>query len=105
MIPAGLGPIGPAIIARKRRQLIATFRTHGATSPASARTLEELGLDHGTLFRIQEHRHVLQDAGGGRYYLDEAREAAVSRTRRLILAAVVLVVAVAAAFSLLNGKG
>ncbi|MBK9550537.1 MAG: hypothetical protein IPO52_15920 [Gemmatimonadetes bacterium] len=86
MIPAGLGPVGPALIARKRRQLIAAFRSHGATSPTTARTLEELGLGHGMLVRIQEHRHVLVDAGGGRYYLDEAREAAVSRTRRLILA-------------------
>lgn len=90
MIPAGLGPIGPAIIAGKRRKLIATFRHHGATSAATARTLEELGLDRGMLLRIQEHRHVLQDAGGGRYYLDEAREAAVSRTRRLVLGIVML---------------
>lgn len=90
MIPPGLGPIGPAIIARKRRHLIAAFRTHGATSPATARTLEELGLGHGTLVRIQEHRHVLVDAGNGRFYLDEAREAAVSRTRRLLLGAILL---------------
>ncbi|MBP6570443.1 MAG: hypothetical protein KA226_03420 [Gemmatimonadales bacterium] len=96
MIPAGLGPIGPAIVARKRRQLIATFRTHGATSPASARTLKELGLGHGMLVRIQEHRQVLVEVGEGRFYLDEAREAAVSRTRRLMLGAVVLVVAIGA---------
>jgi|CXWL01.1.fsa_nt_gi hypothetical protein len=97
MIPAGLGPIGPAIIARKRRQLIAAFRSNGATSPATARTLEELGLGHGMLVRIQEHRHVLVDVGEGRFYLDEAREAAVSKTRRLMLGVVVLVVAVGAA--------
>jgi hypothetical protein len=46
--------------------------------------------------RIQEHRHVLVDVGQGRFYLDEAREAAVSRTRRLILGAVMLVVAIGA---------
>ena len=91
MIPAGLGPIGPAIIARKQRQLIAAFRSHGAISPATARTLEELGLGHGMLVRIQEHRHVLVDAGQGRFYLDEVGEAAVSRTRRLLLGALVLV--------------
>ncbi|MBP9897049.1 MAG: hypothetical protein KBF28_01625 [Gemmatimonadales bacterium] len=96
MIPAGLGPVGPALIARKRRQLIAAFRSHGATSPTTARTLEELGLGHGMLVRIQEHRHVLVDVGQGRFYLDEAREAAVSRTRRLILGAVMLVVAIGA---------
>lgn len=90
MIPAGLGPIGPAIIARKRRHLLATFRRHGATSPATARTLDELGLGHGMLVRVQEHRHVLVDAGGGRFYLDEEREAAVARTRRLLAAAFIL---------------
>ncbi len=95
MMPAGFGPIGPALIARKRRQLLATFRTQGATTPASARTLEELGLDRGMLVRIQEYRHVLQDVGDGRYYLDEAREAAVSKTRRLVLG-IVVVVAIAA---------
>lgn len=96
MIPPGLGPIGPALVARKRRRLIATFRSHGATSPATARTLDELKLGHGMLVRIQEHRHVLVDAGDGRFYLDEAREAAVSRTRRLLLAAIVLLMAVGA---------
>ncbi|MEI2719993.1 MAG: hypothetical protein V9E87_07600 [Gemmatimonadales bacterium] len=103
MIPSGLGPIGPAIIARKRRHLIAAFRGQGATSPASARTLDELGLGHGMLVRIQEHRHVLVDAGEGRFYLDEAREAAVSRIRRLMLGAVVLVVAAGAV--LLSQRG
>ncbi|MBP6443359.1 MAG: hypothetical protein KA267_05010 [Gemmatimonadales bacterium] len=48
------------------------------------------------LVRIQEHRQVLVEVGEGRFYLDEAREAAVSRTRRLMLGAVVLVVAIGA---------
>ncbi|MFH1688912.1 MAG: hypothetical protein ABIE42_01580 [Candidatus Eisenbacteria bacterium] len=81
------------VVARKRKRIIRAFREHGATSPETAKSLVEVGLSDGFLVHVMKLRHVIVNVGGDRFYLDTAREQAVERTRRVVLAVVVLLVA------------
>lgn len=91
--PAILG----AVVAKRRRELIAKFRAAGATSRDRARSAEELSVTPGSpLFRVQVGRGVLVEAEGGLYYLDEAAAERADRLRRwLLLAVLALAVALA----------
>lgn len=82
-------PIAAVVISRKRRALLDALRRAGATAPAGAVPLAQAGIEPSMLLEIQKLRGVVVDAGGGRFYLDEAREAEAATGRR-ILAAVLL---------------
>jgi hypothetical protein len=71
-----------AIILGKERRMVNRLRLAGATSPAQARTLEELGLSDGLILRRLRHRAVIRHAGPDSYYLDEESWNAVRRSRR-----------------------
>jgi hypothetical protein len=71
-----------AAILAKERRMVSRFRAAGASSPAQARTLDELGISRGIILRRLRERAVIRDAGGQRYYLDEPSWAAVRRSRR-----------------------
>lgn len=90
-LASGSGAVAAGIIARKRRTIVRAFREHGATSPETARSLTELGLSEGPLLHGMRLRHVIVDVGSDRFYLDTAREQAVDRTRRVVVAVVALV--------------
>lgn len=91
---SGSGAVAAGLIARKRRKIIRAFREHGATSPETARSLAEVGLSEGLLLHVMKLRHLIVNVGGGRFYLDAARERAVERSRRVAIAVVTLVVVV-----------
>lgn len=85
-----------AIVAKKRRRVIRAFAQAGATSPETAKTLEELGVHDSLILQVQKMRGVIVPVDGERFYLDEARELEVARKRRaivLIAVAVILVLA------------
>jgi hypothetical protein len=71
-----------AVILAKERRMVARFRAAGAVSDASARPLDDLGIDRGVILRRLRERAVIRDAGGERYSLDEPSWAAVRRSRR-----------------------
>lgn len=89
--PAAIG----VMVAKRRRELLARFRSVGATSEETARAAEELRVSPGSpMFRIQLGRGVLVETADGRYYLDEAAAERAERLRRgLLLALLVLAVA------------
>jgi hypothetical protein len=84
----------PVIIIRRERDVVASYRGAGATSPETARSPEELDLSHRLAFDRLVRRAVLRDAGGGRYYLDEASWKATNGMRRrfIIIALAILLV-------------
>lgn len=83
-----------AVLLGRERRLVSTFAARGATSPESARTLQELGVSDGLILHRLEKRAVVRRADG-RYYLDEKSWEAVRRGRRRavsVLGAIVLAV-------------
>ncbi len=82
-----------AIRVWKVRRIFVRFRAAGATSPESARSLAELGIEPSRTLARLERRNLLRELPEGRYYLDEIAYEKWTR-RRLVLAAVLLVVLV-----------
>ena len=99
-----MGAAAVAIVHRREREVVDAFRRHGALSPATARDLDWLGVDPGSLGFTRLHRRaVVREATPGAYYLDEEVWAAVHDTRRRIGFIVLLVVALAAIVVLTSG--
>jgi hypothetical protein len=91
-----MGAIAAAAILHKEKEIIATFRGAGATSPARGKTAAALGVHEGVAFRKLCRRRVLRDAENGGHYLDEPSWEAL-RALRQRLALTLLGVAVALA--------
>ena len=85
-----------AIVAKKRRRVIRAFAQAGATSPETAKTLDELGVHSSLILQVQKMRGVIVPVDGDRYYLNEARELEVARKRRVIVLIVIAVILVLA---------
>ena len=86
-----------AVIIRKEKDLIAHFRGAGALSPATAKSVTELGVDTRLAWSILEARAIIREAGEGLYYLDEpAWVAHQKRRRRIAMTMLVIVLAVLA---------
>ena len=81
-----------AILIRKEKDVVRVYRLAGSTSPAAARTPDDLGVHHRVAFDILVRREVLRDVGDGRYYLDEARWAALRVMRRRLAAGILIIV-------------
>ncbi len=90
-----------AVILIKERHMVEALERAGATSPAAARTLDDLGavgIDaEGFAWRRLRDRAVVREAAPGAYYVDiEVWEATRRQRRRLIFVMLVLVFVVAA---------
>lgn len=94
-----MGATVTAVIVLKERQIVAAFRSGGATSAASAATPASLGVPEHGIFRRLRNRAVLREARPGLFYLDEPSWEALGRLRRRI-AFVVVVAALALALAL-----
>src|SRR6266498_3382015 len=83
-----------AVMRMQEREVVDDFRAVGATSPATARGFEEIGLfSENALARLRA-RAVIREAEPGRYYLDEEVWSAVRRQRqRMALVMLILVLA------------
>ncbi|MBL8745246.1 MAG: hypothetical protein JNK58_02700 [Phycisphaerae bacterium] len=87
MPPVIVVPVG--VIAR-RNKVVRRFAGAGALRPESARNLDELGLTHGDAVRHMIKDGVLREVPGGRFWLDEAANAALHRRNLWYVAGVVL---------------
>jgi len=90
-----------AIILRKERDIVNTFRGAGATSANAARDPGELGIERRVPFRLLEKHAVLRDAGDGRFYVDEPSWNALRSMRHrlaFVLIALVVIVFIAGGF-------
>ena len=83
-----------AVIQRKEREIVNTFRGAGATSADRARDPSELGVAKHLAFERLTRRAVLREAGAGKYYLDEPSWNALRGIRRR-LAIVMLAIIIA----------
>jgi hypothetical protein len=88
-----MGAAVAAVIAARERQTVEVFRAAGATSPASARLVSDLGVDPDGIGmrRLREHA-VIRQAQPGLYYLDEEVWQALRRMRRRIVLVMLIVV-------------
>lgn len=81
----------------KHKKFINRFIDTGTVNPQSARSLEELDLRTGLIFRRLLNRKVLIEFGNGRYYLDEDNLAKYNKIRRIrflvvIVALIILII-------------
>jgi hypothetical protein len=89
----------PMIIAKTRR-IIRRFEEADATSPRKARTIDELGLYHGLIFKRLLKQGVIIEASPRRYYLSRENTIEYERVRQtrikimLVIMAVIVIIAV-----------
>ena len=89
-----MGAAAVVILMRERR-IVEAFERAGATSPALARTADDVGVDpQGNDWRRLTEREVVRSAGDGRFYLDRDVWLAVGRSRRRMVAVLMVVVVV-----------
>jgi hypothetical protein len=84
-----------AILLRRERELVETFRAAGATSPPNAVSLSDLNLEPSIAFRRLQRRAVLRATESGLFYLDEPSWIALHGIRRqivLVMLAVLILV-------------
>lgn len=77
--------VAAAIIIRQRR-LVQQFLTAGATSPETARTLDDLGARDDHILHRLKQRAVVREAKPGRFYVDEPSWTALRALRRRLAA-------------------
>jgi hypothetical protein len=77
-------PVIAAVIRRREREVVDDFRRGEATSPTTARSLADLGLEDSWPVRRLQKRAVIREPEPGIMYLDEEVWAAVRRTRRRV---------------------
>jgi hypothetical protein len=84
-----------AAIILKQNRLMRQFRVAGATSPATARTPEDIGCRLGWIFRRMVARSVFIPIGDGKFYMDEDATSSFVQRRRIkaiVLLGVILLV-------------
>ncbi len=82
-----------AVILRKERDIVNSYRGAGAVTPDRAMSPDQLDVPRRMAFERLVQRAVLRDTGNGRYYLDEPSwEALRGIRRRMALVIVILVV-------------
>ena len=79
-------------ILRKERHVVEHFREAGATSPATAKRLDDLHEHHGLGLRRLRKRAVIREARPDHFYLDEEVWYALGRTRRRVSLAVLALI-------------
>jgi hypothetical protein len=99
MIPNSNPALTAVLISKKRKRIIAAFRTAGAISAPTAKSLTELGLHQSLLLRIQQWRGIILPVGGERFYLDEQAEKRRHAFVIKVLAACAIALLVIAAFA------
>lgn len=90
-----MGAAAGAVIVAERR-MVEAFETAGATSPATARTPDEVGVERMSLgWRRLTRRAVIRESApeSGLYYLDREVWQALRRTRQRMLIVLIVVIA------------
>jgi hypothetical protein len=76
------GPVIIAVIARRRRLILKSFRDAGAVSPEGAVPTDRVETRPSFMFRLLVSRGVIVQLPDGRVYLDEKAEARSRHRRR-----------------------
>ena len=78
-------PAIAAVIIRREREVVDLFRAAGATSPAGAKSLDEVGVYEAWPLSRLRRRAIVREASPGRYYLDEEVWTAMRGMRQRIV--------------------
>ncbi len=78
-------PAIAAVIIRKERELVELFQSAGATTPATAKTLDEVGVERAWPLSRLRRRAIVREAAPGRFYVDEEVWVAMRGMRRRIV--------------------
>ena len=96
-------PAVAVIIRKKEDHLIDHFRSVGAVTPDTAKSLSELQVDPDDFILQRLHRRaVLREVHPGEYYLDEEVWRAVKNTRRRLVAVIVALIVLGLIWAYLN---
>lgn len=82
-IPVSTAAIAAVIIIAQFKKLINRFQHSGATSPKTAKTLEELSVKPRRMFRRLLNKGVISHAGAEKYYLNETNLQEYNQYRRI----------------------
>ena len=92
-----------AIMVAKEREVVEAFRRAGATSAATARPLDTLGVDsEGVAMRRLRDRVVIREADAGRFYVDVEVWEALRRHRQRATIVILIVVLIAIVLGLIT---
>jgi hypothetical protein len=98
-------PAIAAVIRRREREVVNDFRRTGATSPTTARSLQDIGVSDSWPVRRLQRRAVIREPEPGIMYLDEEVWAAVRRTRHrlaLVLGSVLILLVIGIALGVIT---
>ncbi len=87
-----MGAAAAVIILAKERQTVEAFVRAGATDPATAQSLQMIGIADGRAVRRLRGHAVVREAAPGIYYVDLEVWQAVRRSRQRIVLVLALVV-------------
>jgi hypothetical protein len=87
-------PAVAAVIIRKERELVELFQAAGATTPATARTLDEVGVEQAWPLSRLRRRAIVREGAPGRFYVDEEVWVAMRGMRQRIILTLLAVVAI-----------
>jgi hypothetical protein len=82
-------PAIAAVIIRKEREVVDLFRDVGATSPAAAKSFDEIGVEQAWPLSRLRRRAIIREASPGKYYLDEEVWTAIRGMRRRMVLVIV----------------
>ncbi|MBS4057350.1 MAG: hypothetical protein KKD74_08335 [Bacteroidetes bacterium] len=95
MTGTSLIPVFAAVlVAARRKRIIRQFITNKALSELTAKSVDEIFVKPGFLFRRLVSRQIIVETHG-KYYLDENRLAAHQQWRRMVLLPIVLLMVLA----------
>jgi hypothetical protein len=80
-----MGAAVAAVILRKERELVDLFRSAGATSPATALSLNDVGVEEAWPLARLRRRAIVREASPGKFYLDEEVWTAMRGLRQRII--------------------
>lgn len=82
-------PAIAAVINRKEKEVVELFREVGATSPAAAKSLTDIGVEQAWPLSRLRRRAIVREAAPGKYYLDEEVWTAMRGMRQRMVLVVV----------------
>jgi hypothetical protein len=82
-IPVWIATIVVVLVLAKFKRLLNSFRNSGTTSLKTSKTLEDLKIRPDRIFRRLLNRGVINEAGSGKYYLNEANLDEYNQSRKI----------------------
>ncbi len=97
-----MGASVAVVLLMKERRILDAFRRASSISPASARSMEDVGInDEGPVMRRLRDREIVREGAPGTFYLDVPAWEALRKRRQRMMLVMLLVILGAVAFGIL----